>query len=215
MSELAEDLNDADESLTDMIEEETRNKRKQNLEQERERVEQEYDDIINDETMWENVRTDVIDGKTNEVMKSFTNMLNAITNETDILGKSVVSNLKREIDGLNAYLKGVKTNNKAGNYTDISKSSSMPTASTNTVSSLGTSVSNSLNGILSSSLSDTIKTNLQNIFAKTLQLPNVATTLTGGNQYSLTLHIGSLNGTKEDAQTLLAELETGLRKIGG
>ncbi|MGM9988891.1 MAG: phage tail tape measure protein [Bacillaceae bacterium] len=230
MSELAEELNSADESINDMVEENTRNKRKENLEQERERIEKEYDDILNDEEMWENVRTDIIDGKTSEITKSFTNMLNSIANQTDILGKSVVNNLKREIDGLNAYFNGIKTSDSGGNY-KAAASSPSPTTSTKATDSKATntssgasattmttsSTSESTNSkavvVTANSITDSLKLALQNLNINNVKAPNVSTTSPTPNIANFTINIDKI-GNESDFNKYMEKFKMSLTGMG-
>lgn len=217
MSELAEDLNEADEGINDMIEENTRNKRKENLQEERDKTEQMYDDLLNDEGTFDKIRTDVINGKTNEITKALSNIFKSIQNETDTLGKSVINSLKSTIDTVNTYLKGVKTNNKKGSFKNTA-----PKLNANTnVKPVSTTTSPVITS--NNTLSEALK-NIANDLASTFKVSPlsapVSTNNSTSNNFSLSLHVdGNAMITDSDARRIgnivLGEIEKNVNILGG
>lgn len=105
IKELTEDLQDIDESIDDMQHDKQIDDRKEALEEEKEDINERYDNLIEDEKKFANMRSDIIKGNTKSVQKDLNEFYKKLGSMTDELGKSTVKNLQRSINQMNTYIK--------------------------------------------------------------------------------------------------------------
>ncbi|MBM7598079.1 soluble lytic murein transglycosylase-like protein [Virgibacillus halotolerans] len=106
IKELTEELQKLDESIDDMQHEKGMDDRKDALGKEKEKIETKYDNLINDEKAFADMRSQIIDGNTKSIKNKLDSFYKQLGSMTDALGKSTVNNLKRSISQMNAYMGG-------------------------------------------------------------------------------------------------------------
>ncbi|MFJ7680346.1 phage tail tape measure protein [Peribacillus sp. NPDC097198] len=106
LQELNEQLQDQDEAIADMQTDRERELRIDNLNEEKEKVESNYDNLINDEKKFAQMRSDIINGNADKIVKDLKKYGENIAANTDILGKAVANNLIDLINQANKYLNG-------------------------------------------------------------------------------------------------------------
>lgn len=106
LQELNEQLQEQDESIADMQTDRERELRVENLEGQKEKVETNYDNLINDEKKFAKMRSDIINGNAKQILKDLDGYAKNIRANANILGKAMSSNLIDLINQANKYLKG-------------------------------------------------------------------------------------------------------------
>ena len=106
LQELNEQLQDQDEAIADMQTDRERELRIDNLNEEKEKVESNYDNLINDEKKFAQMRSDIINGNADKIVKDLKKYGQNIAANTDILGKALANNLIDLINQANKYLNG-------------------------------------------------------------------------------------------------------------
>lgn len=107
-AELEKLLQEADQSLDDMLTERETDLRKESLTNERDEIESHYDDLINDEKRLAKMRTDIVNGSTRQIQKDLRNFQKDFAKNAGDIGKSVVNNILSSINSANTYLGGAK-----------------------------------------------------------------------------------------------------------
>ncbi|WP_133065293.1 transglycosylase SLT domain-containing protein [Virgibacillus profundi] len=101
IKELNESLQESEEEIDNTQRDKAIEDRKKSLNEEREEIEKNYDDLINDEQAFMDMRSQVIEGNTDNIKKKLDAFYKDIGTMTDQLGKSVVKNLQRAISQIN------------------------------------------------------------------------------------------------------------------
>lgn len=104
--ELNDDLQEQDEAIAEMQKDRERELRVDNLEKEKEKVETNYDNLINDEKKFAKMRSDIINGNAKQIVKDLNGYAKNIRANANILGKAVANNLIDLINQVNKYLNG-------------------------------------------------------------------------------------------------------------
>ncbi|GAA0346863.1 transglycosylase CwlP [Oceanobacillus oncorhynchi subsp. oncorhynchi] len=108
MDELEKTLQESDQGLEDMQDERRVELRKENLQEDREDIEQRYEDLLNDEAKLAKMRSQIISSSTDQIEKDLKKFQKNIKGQDEILGKSAVNNIIREIKSIQTYLGGAK-----------------------------------------------------------------------------------------------------------
>ncbi|WP_368900873.1 transglycosylase SLT domain-containing protein [Oceanobacillus oncorhynchi] len=108
MDELEKALQESDQGLEDMQDERQIELRKENLQEDREDIEQRYEDLLNDEAKLAKMRSQIISSSTSQIEKDLKKFQKNIKGQDEILGKSSVNNIIREIKSIQTYLGGAK-----------------------------------------------------------------------------------------------------------
>lgn len=106
ISELTKQLQEMDDSIADMQDDKSRNDRIDNLNKEKEKVESDYDNLINDERKFNKMRSDIINANSKEIQKDLEKYYKNIKDNANLLGKSLSNNLIDLINQANRYLNG-------------------------------------------------------------------------------------------------------------
>lgn len=217
--ELTEQLQDLDEEIDDIQHDKRIEDRKDALQKERDQINSNYDDLLNDEEAFAKMRSDIIVGNTNNIQRRLNSFYKDVDSMTESLGKSIVKNLKRSIDQINSYIgssdfTGVKIPHfNTGGRARVRSSSG------------GLAVVHDKEIILNNRDSDIFLTAIES--AKELignlrapKLPNLPVLNSGvnseaSNVYDISLNIESLNGTKSDAKYLFNEMVRNIELKGG
>lgn len=108
MDELTKSLQESDQGLEDMQRDRQVELRKESLQEDREDIEQRYEDLLNDEARLAKMRTQIISSSTSQIEKDLKRFQKNIKGQDEILGKSAVNNIIREIKSIQTYLGGAK-----------------------------------------------------------------------------------------------------------
>ena len=106
LQELNEQLQEQDEAIADMQTDRERKLRIDNLNEEKEKVEEKYDNLINDEKKFAKMRSDIINGNAKQIVKDLDKYGKNIKANTTVLGKALSNNLIDLINQANRYLNG-------------------------------------------------------------------------------------------------------------
>jgi TP901 family phage tail tape measure protein len=113
LAELQKELEESNADITDMQDDHSRDLRLDNLNNQKEAIETEYDNLLNDERNFAKMRSDVINGNTKDIQKILDTYYKDIKSKTKILGTSVVNGILDQITAVKQYLAGVKTPTKS------------------------------------------------------------------------------------------------------
>ncbi|MBD1379228.1 phage tail tape measure protein [Metabacillus arenae] len=102
--ELNKQLQEQDESITEMQDERTTELRKKNLEEERKDIEDHFETLINDERKFANIRTELIRGNLKRIDKDLDAFFSHIWKSISVLGLSNRNNLIDIINGASRYI---------------------------------------------------------------------------------------------------------------
>jgi TP901 family phage tail tape measure protein len=220
IEELAKELADQDESIADMQQDKAREDRIGNLNDQKTEVESQYDNLLNDEQKFAQMRSDIINANTAQIKKDLDKYYVAIKANTNTLGQAMSNNLIDLINQANRYMNG--KDYKPIKVAQAAEGGILPKWSNN-------------NGRLMyvhpeemiSSKYDTknllkaldLSTNLINkLNLPKLKLPQFNGSVAGsnsGNNFTVNLNVANLNGTRNDAQTLVSEFVKGVKLLGG
>ncbi|WP_318247536.1 phage tail tape measure protein [Cytobacillus kochii] len=106
VAELNKQLQEQDQSIMEMQDEKTRNDRIENLNKQKEKIESDYDNLINDERKFNKMRSDIINANSKQIQKDLDKYYKNIKDNANVLGKSLSNNLIDLINQANKYLNG-------------------------------------------------------------------------------------------------------------
>ncbi|WP_139785599.1 phage tail tip lysozyme [Cytobacillus gottheilii] len=106
IAELTKELQEQDESIFDMEDEKARNDRIDNLNEQKEQIETDYENLVNDERKFAQMRSDIINANTAQIKKDLDKYYANIKSNTNLLGKALSENLIDLINQANRYLNG-------------------------------------------------------------------------------------------------------------
>src|SRR5690606_7055846 len=101
-----EQLNEQDDSILEMQEDRAREDRINNLNEQKEEIENNYENLLNDERKFAQMRSDIINANTSKIKKDLDKYYTGIRQNTNILGKALSNNLIDLINQANRYLNG-------------------------------------------------------------------------------------------------------------
>lgn len=219
VKELTEQLQEIDEAIDDMQHQKGLDDRRESLNDEKERVGQKYDDLINDEKKYLDMRTALIKGNTKAIKKDLDSFSKDIKKMSKDLGKSFVNNLVRAI-------------NQAGNYLGNSKLKSVEIPHFNTGGLArvkdpdgGLAVvhdkehifkpDDTENLLKTVKLSGELASKMQKVFIPEMpEIPNLAG-VGGDNVYNINLNIEKMNGDENDVNKFMDKIVSNVRRRGG
>jgi TP901 family phage tail tape measure protein len=109
LAELQKELDDSNKDITDMQDGHTKDLRIDNLNGQKDTIEKKYDDLLNDERKFAKMRSDIIAGHTNDILKILNTFFNDIKSKASQLGTSNANNILDQITSATSYASGTKT----------------------------------------------------------------------------------------------------------
>lgn len=106
VKELQEELADMDESIADMQSDREKQVRIDNLNNQKDKIETDYQDLVNDERKFAKMRSDIINGNASQIQKDLNKYFSNIKANSNIMGKALSNNLIDLINQANRYLNG-------------------------------------------------------------------------------------------------------------
>ncbi len=104
--ELKEQLEEADESLSDMQSDHAKEQRINNLNEQKDSIQSEFDNLVNDERKFAQMRSDIINGNASQIQKDLDKYFTNIKSNANVMGQSLSNNLIDLINQANRYLNG-------------------------------------------------------------------------------------------------------------
>jgi hypothetical protein len=212
--EINKQLQESNMEIDDYTHQHEVDQRKQNLNDQKDEITKHYDDLLNDEAKFAKMRSDIINANSAQIQKDLQKYYDNIKSNANILGKALSSNLIDLINQANRYLNGkdykpIKVASMdSGGYTGNFSGGKFLLAHEKELMLNKSDTSNLLKTI------DITRNLVKNL--PTIKLPSFSPSVAGaGNTYSINLHVGSLNGNKNDANFMLNEIVKGVKKLGG
>jgi TP901 family phage tail tape measure protein len=109
LAELQKELDDSNKDINDMQDGHTKDLRINNLNDQKDEIESNYDNLLNDERKFAKMRSDIIEGHTNDILKILNSFFNDIKSKASVLGTSNANNLLDQITSATSYASGTKT----------------------------------------------------------------------------------------------------------
>lgn len=215
VKELTEQLQEIDEAIEDMQHQKGLDDRKNALEEEKERIGNKYDDLINDEQAFANMRSKIIKGNTKSIEKELNTFYKKLGTMTEELGNSVVKNLQRSIKQMNSYIKDPSFDKVEVPHFDTGGLARVKSSAG------GLAVVHDKEHIFKPDDTDNLVRTValaEELFShiKTPQTPQLATSNTSNSvKYDIDVNIENMNGTKKDIDNALDRVVTKVKKRGG
>ncbi|MED3912736.1 phage tail tape measure protein [Peribacillus simplex] len=220
LQELNESLQEQDESIAEMQTDRERELRVDNLEKEKEKVETDYDNLINDEKKFAQMRSDIINGNAKQIIKDLEGYAKNIRANANILGKAVSSNLIDLINQANKYLNG--KDYKPIKVAQAKEGGILPSWSNNNGRMMYVHPEEMIsNKSDTKNILEALKMS-QNIIKQPYSSMNIQTPTFAGNQASaapagnninMTVHIGNITGDEGGTRTMLSNVLAGVSKF--
>jgi TP901 family phage tail tape measure protein len=109
LAELQKELDDSNKDINDMQNDHTKDLRINNLNDQKDEIESNYDNLLNDERKFAKMRSDIIEGHTNDILKILNSFFNDIKSKASVLGTSNANNLLDQITSATNYASGTRT----------------------------------------------------------------------------------------------------------
>jgi cell wall-associated NlpC family hydrolase len=109
LAELQKELDDSNKDINDMQDGHTKDLRINNLNDQKDEIESNYDNLLNDERKFAKMRSDIIAGHTNDILKILNSFFNDIKSKASVLGTSNANNLLDQITSATNYASGTRT----------------------------------------------------------------------------------------------------------
>ncbi|MCE4051848.1 peptidoglycan DD-metalloendopeptidase family protein [Bacillus sp. Au-Bac7] len=106
IADLQEQLDEQNESITDMQSDRAKEQRIDNLNEQKETIQSNYENLVNDERKFARMRSDIINGNTKQIQKDLDKYYTNVKSNTGLLGKAISNNLIDLINQANRYLNG-------------------------------------------------------------------------------------------------------------
>ena len=106
LAELQKQLEEQDESIADMQTDRAKELRIDNLNEQKDDIQTNYDNLVNDEKKFAQMRSDIINANTKQIEKDLGKYYTNIKSNTSLLGKAMSNNLIDLINQANRYLNG-------------------------------------------------------------------------------------------------------------
>lgn len=213
LKDLTKQLQELDEELDDTQRNKGIEDRKEALGKEKEDISDHYDALVNDERKFADMRTEIIEGNTKNIKNKLDKVYKDVNKLTDELGKTTVKNLRRSIKQMNGYL-----GNSGFKGMPIPKfdTGGMTKAKSNAG---GLAILHDKELVLNAQDTKRIleAVDITRTMGNGIGVPDVAMSKGQGtnNVYNINMDIGSLNGTKKDADFLMDSIVTKLKNRGG
>jgi len=236
VKELQDQLAEMDESLADMQSDREKQLRIDNLNTQKDSIQEEFDNLVNDERKFAKMRSDIINGNASQIQKDLNKYFSNIKANSSIMGKALSNNLIDLINQANRYLNGkdykpIKIASAAkggilpswGNegkamvvHEEEMISTKHDTKNLLTAMEQAKDLTSSLKGLEVGKTLASAALNLQTSF-KLPTIPSLSSSVyTGGdNHYHVTFGDLKVTGDQNGAKTLLNTFVNGVRKLGG
>jgi hypothetical protein len=109
LAELQKELDDSNKDINDMQNDHTKDLRINNLNDQKDEIESNYDNLLNDERKFAKMRSDIIAGHTNDILKILNSFFNDIKSKASVLGTSNANNILDQITSATSYASGTRT----------------------------------------------------------------------------------------------------------
>lgn len=221
MAELQKELAEQNDSIYEMQSDYDKQLRIDNLNTQKENLSEYYDNMLNDEDKFAQMRTNILGLSNANIVKELATMSTLIQKSVNVLGTSVVNNLIDLINRANGYM-NLSTANApvigkiepakfdSGGYTGSWGSSSGKLAMLHEKE-LILNKDDTSNFLKAINLTRSFFNNL----VKVPDFSGASPAMAGGNTYNLSLSIGQLTGDKKGANLVWTELVKGIKSIGG
>ncbi|WP_182103207.1 phage tail tip lysozyme [Niallia taxi] len=237
LKELQEQLAEQDESISDMQTDRAREQRIDNLNEQKETVEENYNNLINDEQKFAKMRSDIISANSDLIEKDLTKYAVNIKANADVLGKAMSNNVIDLINQANRYMNGkeykpikIASAKEGGITPGWGNSGKLMMLHENEMISTEQETKDLLTAMSQSSmLADTLKsldvgktlanasmnllTNFKMPTMPTLNTP--VSTISSRYTYNINMNIDKVTGDQNGAKTLLKGIVNGVRSRGG
>jgi len=237
LAELQKQLEEQDESIADMQTDRAKELRIDNLNEQKEDIQTNYDNLVNDEKKFAQMRSDIINANTKQIEKDLGKYYTNIKSNTSLLGKAMSNNLIDLINQANRYLNGkdykpikIASAAKGGILPSWGNQGKAMVVHEEEMISTKHDTKNLLAAMSESSkLMDTLKSldmgktlaNASMDLLTSFKLPSVPTlspstsTVTSGATYNINMNIDKVTGDQNGVKTLLNGVVNGVRKLGG
>jgi len=218
LDELNKQLEQSNIDIDEIQEDRATELRREELNEKRTEIEDNYDNLLNDERAFANMRSNIIKANTNQIEKDLSKYYSNVKANTKVLGKALSNNLIDLINQANRYMNGkdfkpvnIASLDKGGITPKWGSSGKLAMLHEEEMVSNKFDTRNLLKAFdVSKNIINMIKPmNLGNLS------PNIAASGGVTNNFSIALNVDNLNGTKSDANFLLTEVVKGVEKLGG
>lgn len=216
VKELTEQLQEIDEVIEDMQHQKGLDDRKDALESEKDEISDKYDNLIEDEQAFSDMRSKIIKGNTKSIQKDLQSFYKRLGGMTEELGDSVVKNLQRSIDQMNSHIRDSNFNSVNVPHFDTGGMARVKSSAG------GLAVVHDKEHIFKpDDTSDLLKTvELAKGLFHNLRAPKFTQLATESNEdnsatYDIDVNIESMNGTQRDVDTFMSNIAKGVKKRGG
>lgn len=238
LAELQKQLAEQDESISDMQTDRAKELRIENLNDQKDDIQTDYDNLVNDEKKFAQMRSNIINANTKQIEKDLGKYYTNIKANSNLLGKAMSNNLIDLINQANRYLNGkdykpikiasLDTGGKTGNWG--TKQGRLALLHQNeTVLNEGETEQFERAATLADSLIGQIKNvDIGRLFTDTAvsalsnfvipKLPTLSpstSSATSGATYNINMNIDKVTGDQNGVKTLLNGVVNGVRKLGG
>ncbi|MGD7047095.1 phage tail tape measure protein [Rossellomorea marisflavi] len=220
LKELTESLQESDQSIDEMVSDRETEKRKESLNEQKDKIQENYDNLVNDERKFAKMRSDLINGNAKQIQKDLLKYYDNVKANTKVLGKAMSNNLIDLINQANRYLNGkeykpikVAQAKEGGQLPKWGSSGRLMYVHEEEMISNKHDTKNLLKTF---SLADGLVSTLNSALLKIPSLSSPVTNNSGGNTLNLSMNIENLSGTESDADMVLNRIAKGVKiKFGG
>lgn len=214
--EIQKQLQDSNEEIDDFQHSHEVDQRRNNLNDQKDQITKTYDDLLNDERKFAQMRSDIINANSDQIKKDLQKYYDNIKANANILGKSLSNNLIDLINQANRYLNGKDYN--PIKVAQAAEGGILPNWSNN-------------NGRLmyvhpEEMISNKIDTknilkalDISANLVKNFPMPKLPAftptpSISGGNTISINLNIDKMTGNQSDLDKLLGMVRTEFKRLG-
>lgn len=219
IKELTESLQEIDESISEMVTDREIDKRKEALNDQKDKIQDDYENLVEDERKFAKMRSDIINGNSKEIQKDLAKYFDNVKANASVMGKALSNNLIDLINQANAYLNGknykpikVAQAKEGGILPSWGSSGRMMYVHENEMISNENDTKNLLKTF---SLADGLVSTLNSALLKIPKLSPQNSVSNNGSTYNLSLNIERLSGNTNDAKLLFNEVVKGVKLMGG
>ncbi|WJV20681.1 transglycosylase SLT domain-containing protein [Rossellomorea marisflavi] len=221
VKELKESLQEADESIYDMTSDRETEKRKEGLNDQKDKIQENYDNLVNDERKFAKMRSNLISGNSKQIQKDLQKYYDNVKANTKVLGKAMSNNLIDLINQANRYLNGkqykpikVAQAKEGGQLPKWGSSGRLMYVHEEEMISNKHDTKNLLKTF---TLADGLVNTLNSALLKIPSLTSTpVTNNSGGNTFNLSMNIENMNGTESDANMVFDKIVKGVKtQFGG
>lgn len=210
LQELEDSLKESNESISDMVNDREVEKRKENLSDQKDKIQDNYDNLVNDEQRFAKMRSDIINGNAKQIQNDLNKYFANVKANTQLLGKAMSNNLIDLINQANRYLNGkeykpikVAQAKEGGQLPKWGSSGRLMYVHEEEMISNKHDTKNLLKTF---ALADGLVSTLNSALVR---IPSLAsspvTNNSGGNTFNLSMNIENMNGTKSDIDSAMGQ----------